>query len=116
MLVHKGNLGAVYNVGVDEELTVKEVASQILALVHAHKPREDQTSYLQHVRDRAFNDKRYFVSSDKIRALGWQPLIKFEDGLEQTYRWYRDNYQSFASAEAREEALQPHPSSLVPST
>ena len=41
--------------------------------------------------DRKGHDRRYSLSSDKVRALGWEPKWRFDDGLPATVDWYRDN-------------------------
>ena len=46
---------------------------------------------IEHVTDRPGHDRRYSLSSDRIRALGWQAQVRFDQGLEQTVAWYRDN-------------------------
>ena len=43
------------------------------------------------VTDRPGHDRRYSLSSAKIRELGWEPSRRFSEGLEQTVAWYRDN-------------------------
>ena len=49
---------------------------------------EDLIAY---VTDRPGHDRRYSLSSDKVRALGWEPQMRFEEGLEHTVAWYREN-------------------------
>jgi dTDP-glucose 4,6-dehydratase len=41
--------------------------------------------------DRPGHDRRYSLSSEKLRGLGWEPKMHFEAGLEQTVSWYREN-------------------------
>jgi dTDP-glucose 4,6-dehydratase len=48
-------------------------------------------SLIEHVTDRPGHDRRYSLSSDKVRALGWEPGVGFGDGLRQSVDWYRDN-------------------------
>jgi dTDP-glucose 4,6-dehydratase len=50
----------------------------------------DETN-IAYVSDRLGHDQRYSLSSQKIRSLGWQPQVRFEEGLEQTVEWYRTN-------------------------
>ena len=46
---------------------------------------------IEHVEDRPGHDRRYSLSSEKVRALGWTPRVRLTEGLEQTVAWYRDN-------------------------
>ena len=81
-LIEKGEIGAVYNVGSDDELSVLEVA-QILA--------EEMKCELKlrFVEDRNFNDTRYLVHSDKLKELGWKQKTRFREGLRKTIAWFQ---------------------------
>jgi dTDP-glucose 4,6-dehydratase len=46
---------------------------------------------IEMVTDRPGHDRRYSITSEKVRALGWAPTLPFEERLEQTVRWYVDN-------------------------
>ena len=48
-------------------------------------------SLIEHVADRPGHDRRYSLSSEKVRALGWEPQVRFADGLAETFAWYREN-------------------------
>ncbi len=48
-------------------------------------------SLIAYVDDRPGHDRRYSLSSAKVRALGWEPKMRFEAGLDRTVAWYRDN-------------------------
>jgi dTDP-glucose 4,6-dehydratase len=48
-------------------------------------------SLMRHVPDREGHDRRYAMSAEKARALGWRRQFDFETGLEATVRWYQDN-------------------------
>ena len=84
VLAH-GAPGEVYNAGGPDEQANIDVVRRIVALTDAA---EDQ---IEHVSDRPGHDRRYSLSSDKVRALGWTPRVRFEDGLAETVAWYRDN-------------------------
>ena len=65
---------------------VNEVARRIVK--HLGKPR----GLITLVPDRPGHDRRYLLDHSKITAeLGWEPLVKFEDGLPQTVQWYAEN-------------------------
>jgi dTDP-glucose 4,6-dehydratase len=81
-----GRSGEVYNIGGGRELTNNEITSLILEAMVA-----DESS-IEYVEDRKGHDLRYSVDWTKInRELGYEPKIKFEDGLRETIQWYRDN-------------------------
>ncbi|MGH2752548.1 MAG: dTDP-glucose 4,6-dehydratase, partial [Actinomycetota bacterium] len=80
-----GEPGQVYNVGGADELANIDVVKRILALTG-----RDQ-SLIEHVTDRLGHDRRYSLSSEKTEALGWKPAIGFDDGIERTVEWYREN-------------------------
>ncbi len=48
-------------------------------------------SIIEYVQDRPGHDRRYSLGSEKIRALGWEAQVRFEEGLPRTVEWYRDN-------------------------
>jgi dTDP-glucose 4,6-dehydratase len=81
-----GRSGEVYNIGGGRELTNKEITSLILEAMGA-----DESS-IEYVEDRKGHDLRYSVDWTKInREFGYEPKVKFEDGLKETIQWYRDN-------------------------
>ena len=59
------------------------------------------------MRDRAINDKRYWVDYNKIASLGWAPKTSFEEGLKRTIDWYKANTEHWGDVSA---VLVPHPS------
>jgi dTDP-glucose 4,6-dehydratase len=82
----KGHSGEVYNIGGGRELTNNEITALILDAMGA-----DESS-IEYVEDRKGHDRRYSVDWTKInRELGYEPQVKFEDGLKETIQWYRDN-------------------------
>jgi dTDP-glucose 4,6-dehydratase len=81
-----GHSGEVYNIGGGRELSNNEITSLILEAMGA-----DESS-IEYVEDRKGHDLRYSVDWTKInRELGYEPQVKFEDGLRETIQWYRDN-------------------------
>jgi dTDP-glucose 4,6-dehydratase len=82
----KGRSGEAYNIGGGCELTNNEITSLILEAMGASR------SSIEYVKDRKGHDLRYSVDWTKInRELGYEPEVKFEDGLRETIQWYRDN-------------------------
>jgi dTDP-glucose 4,6-dehydratase len=84
VLAH-GAPGEVYNAGGPDEEANMVVVRRIIELTGASE------SQIEHVSDRPGHDRRYSLSSEKVRALGWSPQVRFEEGLAETVAWYRDN-------------------------
>ena len=88
--IHKvlmnGRAGQVYNIGGGRELNNLEITNLILEAMG-----KDESS-IEYVEDRKGHDLRYSVDWTKInRELGYEPEVKFENGLRDTIQWYRDN-------------------------
>jgi dTDP-glucose 4,6-dehydratase len=82
----KGRSGEVYNIGGGTELTNVELTHKILKAMGVGK------EFIQPVEDRKGHDLRYSVDISKInKVLGYSPQVNFEDGLQQTIDWYKDN-------------------------
>jgi len=85
LILHQGKVGEVYNIGGDNEWANIDLARKILQITG--KPED----LLQSVPDRPGHDRRYALSSDKLkRELDWKPSISFDDGLIETVRWYSE--------------------------
>ncbi len=84
-VLERGRPGEAYNAGGPDECPNLDVVRRILAL----SGRDD--SLIEFVTDRPGHDRRYSLSSDKVRELGWKPRVRFAEGLERTVAWYRDN-------------------------
>ena len=85
LVLEKGDPGQAYNVGGPDECENLEVVNRILELTG-----RDET-LIEHVTDRPGHDRRYSLSSDRVRELGWEAQTHFTAGLERTVEWYRDN-------------------------
>ncbi len=81
----KGRKGEAYNISSDTEMTNRELTRRILKLLD--KP----ASCIQPVKDRPGHDRRYAISSRKLRALGWKERFPFEEALRDTVQWYCQN-------------------------
>jgi dTDP-glucose 4,6-dehydratase len=83
--LERGVPGEVYNVGGPDEASNIEVVERIVRYTGA------DPGLIEHVTDRPGHDRRYSLSSDKIRGLGWEPRVRFAEGLERTVAWYRSH-------------------------
>ncbi|MBV9772021.1 MAG: dTDP-glucose 4,6-dehydratase [Bryobacterales bacterium] len=91
LLLDKGRDGEIYNIGGNRSLPNKIVVEQILAITGA------PSSLIEYVTDRPGHDRRYALSSEKLRReTGWKPQMDFERGLRATVDWYRLNPQWIA--------------------
>ncbi len=72
-------------VGGPDEAVNLEVVKRIIALTGA------SDDLIEYVTDRPGHDRRYSLGSEKVRALGWEAQVRFEEGLDRTVSWYRDN-------------------------
>ena len=94
-VLEKGRLGETYNIGGNNERANLDVVKTICRLVDellpnaAIGPREKLITF---VADRPGHDRRYAINASKIAAeFGWQPQVRFEDGLRQTVAWYLEH-------------------------
>lgn len=86
LIIHKGRVGEVYNVGGHNEMKNIDIVKLICKKLG--KPE----SLITHVTDRKGHDLRYAIDPTKIHnELGWLPETKFEDGIKEIIRWYLDN-------------------------
>jgi dTDP-glucose 4,6-dehydratase len=88
LIIRKGKLGEVYNIGGHNEKSNLDVVTAILD--YLNKP----FSLISYVVDRAGHDLRYAIDPSKISyELGWFPKTKFEIGIRSTIEWYKANQQ-----------------------
>ena len=112
LVLERGQVGEVYNIGGDCERTNLNVVETLLAVVQRLHPEGDDkspSSRIEFVHDRPGHDRRYAIDSSKIRQqLGWHPEQNFESGLEMTAKWYlgnRDWVDRISSGKYRRERL-----------
>ncbi len=86
LVLEKGRVGEIYNIGGGTELTNREIVDQLLELCASDE------SMVEHVPDRLGHDRRYSVDWTKIRTeLGYHPQVPFDQGLKETVQWFHDN-------------------------
>ena len=97
LIVRKGKIGEVYNVGGHNERTNLEVVQTIL------KALDKPETLIKNVEDRKGHDMRYAIDPHKLETeLGWKPRYNFDTGIQQTIQWYLDNktwWQNILSGE-----------------
>ena len=85
LLLERGAVGEIYNIGAHNEITNREITTRLLELTGRDE------SFIEWVPDRLGHDRRYSVDIDKTTALGWKVERDFESGLAQTVEWYREH-------------------------
>ena len=82
LILEKGIIGEIYNIGSDEdkEYTVLEIAHMLIRLI---KNTDNYDEHIEYIEDRPFNDKRYYISNEKVKNLGWNIEKDFVEGLKE---------------------------------
>ncbi|XP_075481606.1 trifunctional UDP-glucose 4,6-dehydratase/UDP-4-keto-6-deoxy-D-glucose 3,5-epimerase/UDP-4-keto-L-rhamnose-reductase RHM1-like [Primulina tabacum] len=105
VILHKGEVGHVYNIGTKKERRVTDVARDVCNLFDM-----DPDKSIQFVENRPFNDQRYFLDDQKLKNLGWFERTTWGDGLKKTIEWYTSNPDWWGDVSG---ALLPHPRMLM---
>ncbi|URD98291.1 RmlD substrate binding domain [Musa troglodytarum] len=105
VVLHKGEVGHVYNIGTKKERRVIDVAVDICKLFSL-----DPDTVIKFVENRPFNDQRYFLDDQKLKNLGWSEKTIWEEGLKKTMEWYMNNPDWWGDVSG---ALLPHPRMLM---
>ena len=85
LVLHKGELGEIYNVGTGQEMENLRMVEILLDELGA------SPDLIQFVEDRPGHDRRYALNVDKIKTLGWEPKHTPEQAIRRTVRWYVEN-------------------------
>jgi dTDP-glucose 4,6-dehydratase len=80
IILDKGVIGEIYNIGSNEEheYSVLQIAKKLILLI---KNTTNYNDWIEYVEDRPFNDKRYYISNQKLKDLGWNIIKKFDDSI-----------------------------------
>lgn len=95
LVLRKGEVGQVYNIGAGNERTNREVTDQLLAILG-----KDESS-VRYVEDRLGHDRRYSIDASKVAALGFTPKRSFDEALEETVRFYVEHREWWEPLTAR---------------
>jgi dTDP-glucose 4,6-dehydratase len=98
-----GRHGAVYNIGADNEISNREIASSIIKHFNKHE------GLIEFVGDRPGHDRRYAIDATAIqKELGWKPEYRFEDAFRETVGWYIDNQKWIDRVRKKTGVFNPH--------
>ncbi len=89
IILEKGVIGEIYNIGSDDnsEYTVMEIANK---LINTIKENDNISKWITYIEDRPFNDKRYYISNQKLKNLGWEIKTDFDIGLNKLIEYYKN--------------------------
>lgn len=97
VVLQQGTVGQVYNIGTEEEMKNIDAVKLILKLLGKDE------SLIEYIKDRPAHDRRYSLSTEKIRReLGWKPQVSFEEGIEKTVSWFKENESWWRNVKNRE--------------
>lgn len=92
MVINKGRVGEVYNVGGHNERTNIHIVKTIIEYINQNIDNTVTEDLIKYVEDRKGHDRRYGIDPTKIREeLGWEPETVYEEGIKKTIKWYLDN-------------------------
>jgi len=81
-ILENGDIGEIYNIGCDPgmEYSVMDVAKILIRKIKGDI--KDYNKFISYIDDRPYNDKRYYISNDKLKKLGWEIKVEFNDGID----------------------------------
>lgn len=111
VILHKGTVGEIYNIGGTNEKANIEVARSLLTIMGCVEAAGGslpaaEAANIVYVPDRPFNDLRYHLDSSRLHKLGWREEEDWESGMGKTVAWYKKYSGNWADVEA---ALVAHP-------
>ncbi|XP_041128140.1 dTDP-D-glucose 4,6-dehydratase-like isoform X3 [Polyodon spathula] len=106
IVLEKGAPGEIYNMGTKFELSVLQLARELIQLIKSIASESEAEQWLDYVSDRPYNDLRYPMNSEKLHRLGWRPEVSWKEGIVRTIDWYRENFHNWQNSE---KALKPFP-------
>lgn len=98
VILHKGSVGDIYNIGGRNEIANVDVARSLLKLMgKVEEGKEEDPAAVDRaleanvvrVEDRLFNDLRYPLDCSRLVEMGWKEEVSWEAGLQATIDWYR---------------------------
>jgi dTDP-glucose 4,6-dehydratase len=104
LVLEKGVPGESFNVARCVECANEKLVRRICELVDQSQPQraaQPSADRITHVADRPGHDRRYALDTSRIRAIGWEPRVRLDAGLEQTVHWYLENREWVSAATAK---------------
>jgi dTDP-glucose 4,6-dehydratase len=100
IILTKGKINEIYNIGSGNEITILDLAKKIIKMTNENdndndneneNENENFNNRITFIKDRNYNDKRYYISNDKLMELGWIQNYNLDRGLKETIEWYKRN-------------------------
>ena len=94
MIYHDGKIGETYNIGGNNEWKNIDLIRLLCNIMDEKLNRQsgESAKLITFVKDRPGHDLRYAIDASKLKVeLGWEPSVKFKEGLEKTVDWYLEN-------------------------
>ena len=88
-IIEKGNIGEIYNIGNDNPIKILDLANIIIDKIGKGK--------VTFIKDRPFNDNRYYVNSNKLESLGWATTMDFDKGINEVIEWIKETHDYWLS-------------------
>ena len=81
-ILENGKIGEIYNIGCDEnmEYSILDIAKILIKKIKGEN--ELFSNWIEYIQDRPFNDKRYYISNNKLKELGWNIYINLDNGID----------------------------------
>ncbi|MBZ3887670.1 dTDP-D-glucose 4,6-dehydratase [Sciurus carolinensis] len=83
-VLKKGKPGEIYNIGTNFEMSVVQLAKELIQLIKETNSESEMENWVDYVNDRPTNDMRYPMKSEKIHGLGWKPKVPWNEGIKKT--------------------------------
>lgn len=84
IIIETNKIGEIYNIGNHNPIKIIDLANMIIEKIGKGK--------IKFVKDRPFNDNRYYVDCNKLEKLGWKTIMNFDNSLNEIIEWHKNNY------------------------
>lgn len=91
LILIKKPFGNIINIGTNNEYSVIDITKMLVKKI---KNDDQWENYIEYIEDRPFNDFRYHITNEKLRELGWNEEMSFEQGIDETIQHYRNKWIS----------------------
>ena len=97
-ILRRGIPGHIYNIGSEQEVSNLQVLNKLIDKFHLTEHRD---RFITFVRDRPYNDLRYYIDTKSLESLGWKRRVDFDDGLDKTILWYLNHPHHWETQEKK---------------